>query len=148
MVQQVEYSTLIDHEGVREYVTKPESCIQPFSHWYKIVTVCLLFTIYLIIESKENSFPAVIILSRETPIDGPLRDHYIPLVRGALGRKHGDSYPIICERCGMQWIVSENCTSPKAVDREGAGLGVFTQAQKVVVYCGFSVAGGSGIYGV
>ena len=62
--QQVEYTTLIDHEGVREYLTKWESCIQPLSHWYKIVTVFLLFTIYLIIESNENSFPAVFTLSK------------------------------------------------------------------------------------
>ena len=62
--QQVEYTTLIDHGGVREYLTKQESYIQPLSHWYKIVTVCLLFTIYLIIESKENSFPAVLTLSK------------------------------------------------------------------------------------
>ena len=49
---------------LREYVTKRESCIQPLSHWYKIVTVCLLFTIYLIIESNENSVPDVLTLSK------------------------------------------------------------------------------------
>ena len=64
--QQVEYTTLIDHEGVREYLTKRESCTQPLSHWYKIVTVCLLFAIYLIIESNKNSFPAVLALSKNT----------------------------------------------------------------------------------
>ena len=30
----------------------------------KIVTVCLLFTIYLIIESNENSFPSVLTFSK------------------------------------------------------------------------------------
>ena len=48
----------------REYLTKQESCIQPLSHWYKIVAVFLLFTIYLIIESNENSFTAVLTLSK------------------------------------------------------------------------------------
>ena len=50
--------------GMREYFTKQESFIQQISHWYKIVTVCLLFTIYLIIESNKNSFPAVLTLSK------------------------------------------------------------------------------------
>ena len=62
--QPVEYTTLIDHEGVREYLTKRESFIQPLSHWYKIVTVCLLFTIYFIIGSNKNSFPAFFALSK------------------------------------------------------------------------------------
>ena len=64
VVQQVEYTTLIDHKLVRENLTKRESCIQPLSHWYKIVTVCLLFTIYLIKKSNENSIPAVLTLSK------------------------------------------------------------------------------------
>ena len=53
-----------DGTGVRDYLTKQESCLQPLSHWYKIVIVCLLFTIYLVIESNENSFPAVLTLSK------------------------------------------------------------------------------------
>ena len=60
--QQAEYTTLVDHEGVREYMTKRESCIQPLSYWCKIVTVCLMFTVYLIIESSKNSLPAVLTL--------------------------------------------------------------------------------------
>ena len=62
--QQDKYNTLIDNEGVREYLTRRESCILPLSHWHKIVTVCLLFTIYLIIKSNKNSFPDFPTLSK------------------------------------------------------------------------------------
>ena len=57
--QQVEYSTLVDHKGVIEYVTKQELCIQLLFNRYKNVTVFLyrniMFTVSLVLQNQSHS---------------------------------------------------------------------------------------------